>query len=550
MSDSPRFSVITTVYDPEPDHLAAMFSSVDDQTYDGVIEHVVVDDASTRGDVSAVLDTAALRPGRRVIRRTENGGIVAASNHALHHASGEYLVLLDHDDVLAPDAIEVMCEQIDRHAPAVLYSDHDLLRADGRCASPVFKPQFSLERLRNHNYITHLVVARRDVVNDVGGFATGTDGAQDHDLLLRLAERHAPFLHVPEVLLHWRQSPRSVATSPANKPEATSRQCVVVAGHLARVGIDAAAEPTPLAGVVRIRRAIGEPRPTVSLIIPTNGATGRPWGVERRLVLGAVESVLNGTDGVDIEVVAVVDAGTDPVVRRGLHAVAGDALTWVDYDADYNFADKINVGVAASAGEYVLLLNDDTELIAERSIEEMVGLAQQPDVGMVGAKLLFADGTLQHGGHVYNGTISHAMLGWPGDHPGPNRMLAVERECSGVTAGAALLRRSVFDEVGGMDDSFVVNYNDVDFSLRIRAAGYRIIWTPHAQWFHFEQQSGEHPIDPTDIERIQHRWGSRLDDDPYGNPNLAPGRTDWLERPGLSGAPPFEVLADGRISWG
>jgi GT2 family glycosyltransferase len=180
----------------------------------------------------------------------------------------------------------------------------------------------------------------------------------------------------------------------------------------------------------------------------------------------------------------------------------------------------------------------------------MVGVAQQDDVGMVGAKLLFEDGTLQHGGHTYHGTISHALLGWPGAHPGPHRMLAVERECAGVTAAAALLRRDVFNGIGGMNTDFAINYNDVDLSLTLRAAGYRIVWTPHAAWFHFEQQTFEHPVDADEIFAIERRWGDAMRTDPYSNPNLAPGRTDWLELPLRSGAPPYERLGNGRISWG
>ena len=223
----------------------------------------------------------------------------------------------------------------------------------------------------------------------------------------------------------------------------------------------------------------------------------------------------------------------------------------VTYGRPFNFSEKINVGVAASSGDYVLLLNDDTELLDPGSLQEMVGLAQDRSVGMVGAKLLFEDGRLQHGGHVYHrGFISHALLGWPGDHPGPYRALAVERECSGVTAAAALVRRDVFDEVGGMNEAFAVNYNDVDFSLRVRASGRRIIWTPHASWYHFEQQSGEHPILDEEILTVQQLWGRDIDVDPFYNSNLAPGRTDWLELPLRSGAPPYEVLPDGRVSWG
>jgi GT2 family glycosyltransferase len=255
-------------------------------------------------------------------------------------------------------------------------------------------------------------------------------------------------------------------------------------------------------------------------------------------------------DRLDLEIIIVIDAGVDPVVERGLHRIVGDRLKIVEYDQPFNFSDKINRGVAAASGQFVLLLNDDTELVTPGSIAEMVGLARQDDVGMVGAKLFFEDGTLQHGGHLYHGTISHALLGWPGEHPGPHRLLAVERECAGVTAAAAMMRIDVFNRIGGMNTDFAVNYNDVDLSLAIRAAGYRIIWTPHASWFHFEQQTFEHPVDAVEITAIERRWGVAMCSDPFSNPNLAPGRTDWLELPLRSGAPPFERLADGQISWG
>ena len=548
---TPRFSVLTTVFDPEPAHLAECLASVDAQPPCGGVEHIVVDDASTRSDVGDLLDALPSNPHRTVIHRRDNGGIVAASNDALAAATGEFVVLVDHDDVLAPEALAVIGDRLDADPDIdVVYSDHDLLRPDGRCASPVYKPDFSLERLRNHNYITHLVAARRSAVDALGGFTPGTDGAQDHDLLLRLAERTGPFDHVPEILLHWRQSPASVATDVDNKPHAFDHEIDVVAAHLERSGLHATVEPGAQPGLVRIRREIAG-RPLVSVVIPTRGTRGRVWGVERVFVLDAVASLLADPDRrCDIEIVAVVDTGTDALVERGLRRIAGDRLRIVAYDRPFDFADKINRGVAAARGDFVLLLNDDTELLAAGSVAEMVGLAQQDDVGMVGAKLLFEDGTLQHGGHLYHGTISHALLGWPGGHPGPQRMLAVERECAGVTAAAALLRRDVFNRIGGMNTEFAVNYNDVDLSLTLRAPGYRIVWTPHASWFHFEQQSFDHPVDDEEIAGIERRWGAAMRTDPYSNPNLTPGRTDWLELPLRSGAPPYERLADGRVSWG
>lgn len=550
MPAPPRFSVLTSVYDPDIEHLRACLESVDRQTL-GDWEHVVVDDASTVPAVGEVLDGA--RCGRRhVHRRERNGGIVAASADALAAAVGEFIVLLDHDDVLEPRALQRLADAIDgADDPStvdLLYSDHDLLRPDGRTTSPVYKPDWSPERLRSHNYVTHLVAARRSLVEDVGGFRAGFDGAQDHDLLLRVSERAQPMVHVPEVLLHWRQSPASVATDTGRKPQAYDAGRRAVADHLRRIGVEATVETGAHDGVYRIRRrVIGTP--TVSVVIPTRGSTGRVWGRTRIFVHDAVASLLAAETEIRLEFVVVIDEPADPVVERGLRRIAGDALVVVPYAEPFDFSDKINTGVAAASGDYVLLLNDDTELHTPGSVGEMVGLAQQRDVGMVGAKLLYDDGTLQHGGHVYNGIISHALLGWPGDHPGPNRLLAVERECSGVTAAAALLRRDVYDEVGGMSRELPRNYNDVDLSLKLRRAGYRIVWTPHACWWHFEGRSFDHPIDPAEVAVIERDWHHEICHDPYYNPNLAPGRTDWLERPGRSGAPPYETLADGTVVW-
>jgi GT2 family glycosyltransferase len=558
VTGAPRFSVITTVFDPEPEHLKACLASVDAQAADPTvaalgIEHVLVDDRSTRRDVAAVLSEAESLTGpvaRKVVRRDENGGIVAASNDALAAATGDFLVLLDHDDVLVDGALTSVAAALPADDSVnVVYSDHDLMRPDGRCAWPMYKPDFSLERLRHHNYITHLVVARRSLVDEIGGFTPGTDGAQDHDLLLRLAEVAAPFGHIPEILLHWRQAPNSSALDSANKPAAISSEVRAVSAHLDRCGIDAEVTETDQPGVVRTRRRI-EGRPVVSVVIPTRGTRGRVWGAERILVHDAVASMVGREDQVDLEFVVVLDAGSEPVIERGLRRLAGEALRVVHYDRPFNFSDKINEGVLAATGEYVLLLNDDTEMIEPGSVAEMVGLAQQSDVGMVGAKLLFDDGTLQHGGHLYHGTITHSLLGWASSHPGPYNMSNVVRECVGATAAGSLMRRDVFLDVGGMNTDFPANYNDVELSMVVRAAGFRILWTPYACWYHFESRSFSHPIDPAETALIEERWGPELYVDPYSNPNLTPGRNDWLELPNRSGAPPYDDLPDGRRSWG
>lgn len=561
----PRFSILTAVYETVPEHLDECLASVDAQS-ESSWEHIVVDDGSTRPDLAPVL-AARTDPRRRVIRRTENGGIVAASNDALAAATGDYVVLLDHDDLLEPNALQAMAAAIDgepgatagydrivwpatnREIPVrdehagvdVLYSDHDLLRPDGRCTTPLYKPIFSLERLRNHNYITHLVCARRSLVEQVGGFTPGLDGAQDHDLLLRLAEVAAPFTHVPEILLHWRQAPASVADDPDNKPYAFVAGVAAVQQHLDRVGIDAEVSRGPFPGIVTIDRALTG-TPTVSVVIPTRGTVGRVWGATRCFVHEAVRSLLDAADeggDVDLEFVVVLDEGSDPMVERGLRRIAGDRLVVVPFDQPFNFSTKCNVGVDAAGGEYVLLLNDDTELVEPASVARMVGIAQQSDVGAVGARLLYEDGRLQHAGHWYHGTIHHLFNGFDGDSPGPYGMLAVERECAGVTAAAALMPRATYLDVGGMDPVLGANYNDVDLSRRLRAAGSRIVYTPRAVWFHFEQRSFDHPIETAEKAILHERYGDMALFDPYAHPLITPGRIDLLELPHHSGAPPL-----------
>jgi GT2 family glycosyltransferase len=538
---APRISVLTAVFDPERDHLEACLESVRSQDL-ADWEHVLVDDASTRPWVADVLAAAeAADPRVRVVRRGRNGGIVAASNDALAAARGELVALLDHDDELGRGALRLMSEAFAGDVD-VAYSDHDLIRPDGRYATPSYKPDFSPERLRSQNYVTHLLVARRELVDEVGGFREGFEGAQDHDLVLRLTERARRVAHVPRLLYHWRQSPRSVTTSSENKPWAFEAGIRAVADHCRRVGIDADVLLTEHEGCYRVvRRVAGNP--LVSVVIPTRGSSGRVWGATRAYVVDAVTSLVERSTHQHLEFVVVHDAESPRAVLAALRRTAGDRLVLVEYDRPFNFSEKMNLGVAHASGDLLLLLNDDTELIEPTSVEVMVAHLQTPGVALVGAKLLFSDGTLQHGGHVYHHDLRHACFGWGGDSPGPwpLRPLAVERECSGVTAAAALVHRSAFEEVGGFPTELPLNFNDVDFCLKLRAAGHRIVWTPWARWYHFESRTRIPELREGEYEFINERWHYVINNDPYYNMNLMPSHSDWLERPFRSGAPPIET---------
>jgi GT2 family glycosyltransferase len=544
-TSGPLISVITPVYDTDPAHLAACIASVAAQTHRHW-EHVLVDDGSSKPSVGQALASAARRDSRiRVFRHDRNRGIVAASTTALEQARGEYVAMLDHDDVLAPNALERLSSALRGHPQASFaYSDNDVLRRDGRVADPFFKPDFSPERLRNHNYVLHCVMAPLAGVREVGGFRSGFDGAQDHDLLLRLSELGPP-VHVPEVLYHWREAPASVASDPSAKPYAYEAGLRAVQEHCDRVGIAASVAPGVADGVYRLRRTMPDDR-RVSVIIPTRGTTAAVWGVDRVLVHEAMRSIVEHSTSATVEFVVVADSDTPDAVVAGARVIGGDATQVVTFAGPFNFSAKVNAGARAASGDLLLILNDDTELIEPGSVGEMAALAQQPDVAMVGAKLLYADGTMQHAGHVFPGFASHALLGYPGDHPGPYRMAIVERECSGVTAAAAMVRADLFRELGGFDEALPRNFNDVDLSFRMRAAGYRIVWTPHAAWYHFESASRDPATGDAERDLLLSRWRDRIEHDPYFNVNLAPHRTDWLERPGLSGAPPYYRDDAGR----
>ena len=398
--------------------------------------------------------------------------------------------------------------------------DVDVVTADFEVAAGsdvvrAYTPELSPERLRHQPYMGLVVVAR----NDVAAAAASAPPTSLHDAALRLVERTTSWHRIPEVAAI---GPREVVVA--------DRDAVVA--HLERSGVDARVVDGDHAGTVRVIRT-DPTEPLVSVIVPTRGSDGIVFGNRRTFAVEAVRSLVERSDHRAVEFVVVHDTVMPSTVLDELRALVGDALVLVEYDRPFDFSDKVNVGVAASSGPLLLLLNDDTELIAPDSLSVLVGHLTDPGVSMVGAKLLFEDGTLQHGGHVYHGDVHHACFGWPGDSPGPAPLfpLAVARECSGVTAGCALVRRSVFDEVGGFDSAFPHNYNDVDFSLKLRSAGHRIVWTPWSTWYHFESRTRMPEIRPDERARLDDRWHDELRNDPYYHPGLPPGPADWQPAP-------------------
>jgi GT2 family glycosyltransferase len=390
----------------------------------------------------------------------------------------------------------------------VLYGDtrHDIKRAD-RLPSYQRRPSYSPERLRSHNYIGDTLVVRRRLVDEAGGLAelTATDA---HDRNLRLCELANQVVRIPEIF--------TVTPSANFLPSANP---AAVTAHLKRVGISADVEFDAQTPAVRVKRHLTR-RPLISVIIPTRGSSAEVRGEDVPLVVHTVRTLLEKSTYQELEFVIVADTPTPADVRTELARLGGDRLVIVDYDQAFNFAVKNNIGVAHSHGDYVLLLNDDTEIISADALETLLSFFADPTVGIVGPILYFEDGTIQSAGHIFSPDPTDMYRLQPADTRGAHNYVRVQREASSVIAACLLTSRKVFEEVGGLSTQFPGNWNDIDFALKVQQAGYRVIFTPHAKFFHFESKTRVALRIDAEVAKLGHRWGDILDDDPYFNPRL------------------------------
>lgn len=511
-----RFSIITPVYNPTVEHLELTIASVRNQTFVDW-EWIVADDASPNPEVRECLRRAAATDGRIiVVERKANGHIVKASNDALNLAQGEWIVLLDHDDLLDKRALETVDQAIAAN-PGVgyLYTDEDKVDDEGARSGAFLKPEWSPERLRHQMYTGHLSVLRSDLVTHVGGFHEGFEGSQDHDLVLRVTELAESVVHIPEILYHWRIVPGSTAGDSTAKDYATPAGIRAVAEHLKRIGRpDDVVTRTSVAHTYRTIRSF-DPDTTVSVVIPTRGSSGIVWGEKRVFVLEAVRSLLRHTRHSRVEIVVVYDLPTPAGLLEELEKLCGARLVLVPFDAPFNFSEKCNRGFLAASGEVVVFLNDDIEIGSDDFLEQLCAPLEEASVGLTGVRLLYPDGTLQHAGHAYFGQhLRHAYLGSLDSDPGYFGDLVVDREVSGLTAACVAVRRDVFDEVGGFWQSLPSNFNDVDFSRKIRSAGYRLIWLADVRATHFESRTRVNTVHDWEASLIFGRWQNEPRD-PY-----------------------------------
>jgi GT2 family glycosyltransferase len=524
---APRFSIITPTFETPADILAATLKSVERQSF-GDWELCLVDDASSAPHVREMLAAAAARDPRiRVQLREENGGIVAGSNDALAMADGEFVALLDHDDALHPDALTLVSQAIDG-APDVdyVYTDEDKIDAAGKHQGPFFKPDWSPERMRTQMYTCHLSVMRRALVEEVGGFDSEFEGSQDWDLVLRVTERARRVIHVPRVLYHWRTLPTSTAGGGEEaKPWAFEAGTRAIQAHCDRTGIPAvASRDGEHPGVYRLDPRLTR-EPSVSIVIPTAGTVREVRYEQTVLIEHCVESILATSTYENYEIVVVVDESVDTEVRARLAERGGSKLRLVDFDEPFNFSKKINRGAVHSEGEMLLLLNDDMEVVTPSWLERMVMYASLPGVGAVGGRLIWEDGRLQHAGIAFEnvGYPGHIYRGFAGEWHGYSNGVLVAQNYLAVTGACLMTPREDFERVGGLSATFPVNYNDMDYCLKLVADGMRIVYDPDTILYHFESSSRSTEVEDWEKDQLRGRWLPICGIDPFSNPNLKYG---------------------------
>ena len=507
------------VYRPDVRFLRHAITSVFQQTVDDW-QLIVVDDASNSPEVDRVISWACEDPRVTAVRLAENLGISGASNAGFAHVEAPLVALLDHDDFLEPEALAEVLRAAS-HSPEaeVIYTDRDAVDESNTPTEVFLKPDWSPERLRGNMYIAHLTSLSAEAIREVGGFHSEFDGAQDHDLVLRITERGKPVVHIPRVLYHWRQLPHSTALSPEAKPYADKRGRAAVQAHRERQQLPGVVRHSGFPGFYVTDR---DPIPTLaSIIIPTRGGAGHVHGADRVFAVEAVRSIVQNSYVTDYEIVIVHDAEADDGYLLNLSELARDRLRVVSYTESFNFSAKANLGATKALGDVLVFLNDDIEVQSPHWLDQMVAIAQEPGVGAVGAKLFFEDGTIQHAGHFFHGgQVGHISARSP-DSPGHYGSNLIDREVVGVTAACMAVRRDVWRRVAGMDEALPNNFNDVDFCYRLRAKGYRIVQANNVRLTHFESKTRQPSVASWEARRIMERLGDQLFADPFTSAQAA-----------------------------
>ncbi len=527
-SYTPLISILMPAYDTDKDLLNKAIVSVKKQIYPNW-ELIINDDASPSGSLEALVMKCAEGDSRiRFNRMEKNSNISAATNVAAEMARGEYFFFMDHDDTLEENALFAVVKCLNQDPELdIIYSDDDKISMDDVRYDPQFKPDYSPELLLSYMYFSHIFVVRNSLFHAVGGCRKGYEGAQDYDFALRVTEKTDKIAHIPEVLYHWRAAPNSTALSSDTKPKSLERGRKAVEDAIKRRGLPAKAVMPDFAEKAKIGiyslEYSSEDYPQISIIIPTKNHLD--------VLKRCLDSIEQKTDYPNYEII-LVDNGSDEKGVREYYASLPHKVVWCDnVNGKFNFSHMVNCGVANSNGEYIVLLNNDTEVITSSWLKDLLVYMQIPGVGITGCKLLYADGTVQHAGVVmkmFNGIAGHAFKLIPDWDGGYLSYANTARNYTAVTAAAFMTTRKIYEEAGLFDEEhFSVSFNDVDFCLRVRKLGYRVVFSPRAKLYHHEgksrgvEQSGYYS-DPKEEYYLISRWGLNSQyKDPYYNPNLS-----------------------------
>lgn len=530
----PRFSVIVPLYNTPLNFLHDMADSVKKQTYSNwelCLVNGSPDNEELHQEVKKLMQG---EPRIKYVRLKENLGIAGNTNAALKLATGSYIALLDHDDFLMPNALYEFAKAINENPGAdCLYSDEDKVDQDGKQHFfPHFKSDFNIDLLCTNNYICHFFAVKASIIRKIGGFRMDFDGAQDYDLILRCVEESRKVVHVPKILYSWRSHKGSTSANTDSKGYAFEAGKRALSEYYQRQGIKAQVESTKLPGYYRTRFLYSE-RPLVTVIIPNKD--------HREDLSRCIDSLLENNDYANVEVLIVENnSESEEIFEYYRELQARDSrirvITWKQEAEIYsgrnsfNYAAIQNYAAAHAKGEYLLLLNNDTQVIDRDFLVSMMGYAQRPDVGAVGARLLYPSHTIQHAGVIVGveGVAFHQFLDYPDNDPGYMGRAAFSQDVSAVTGACLLIRKALYEEAGGMDEHLAVSYNDVDLCLKLREKGYLVVYDAFAGLYHFESRSRGYEDSPEkkarlarESEYMKNKWAKVMGTDPYYNPNLS-----------------------------
>ena len=529
--NGPCFSIAVPLYQTKEKYLREMIESVQAQTYTNW-ELCLADGSGREHSLQPVVGEYIAKDKRiKYCLLDSNEGIAGNTNEALKMADGDFVVLTDHDDLLSPEALYQCAKAVQKEPQTdVIYSDEDKVDMSGKkFFEPHFKSDYNIDLLCTMNYICHLFVVRKDVMERAGLFESCYDGAQDHDFILRCTEKAEHIVHIPKVLYHWRCHAQSTSENPESKLYAFENGCKAVKAHYDRIGIPAEVEQGPFYGMYRTHYLWKE-QPLVSILIPN-----KDHAADLKKCMDSIEEKSTYRN---FEFIIVENNSTEEETFSYYKEIEKrDNVRVLYYKEDFNYSRINNFGAKEANGEYVLLLNNDTEMIEPDSIKEMLDVCMRPDVGIVGAKLIFEDNTIQHAGVIigFGGVAGHAFIGQDRDDNGYFSRIISVQDLSAVTAACLMVRRSVFDEVEGLNEEFKVAFNDIDFCLKVRKAGYLVVYNPYAQFYHYESKSRGQEDSADKVARFQQetglfgeRWGELLENgDPYYNPNLTLDKADF-----------------------